>query len=403
MPKFKYTASTSDGRVVESEVEAQSGNEVLAFLASRELKPISITQRSESKLKKWTYLGRAITTVDQVFLAKHFALMLKVGTDLFRALDVLIADSDKPALRSFLREVRASLEKGRPFYTTFARYPKYFSPVFVNLIKSGEASGTLEKVFDNLSRMLAKQEDLRRKIKSALVYPILLLIASFLILVFLVTFVLPRIAEIFLQGTMEVPIFSKIVFTTGLFLANYIEWIGGIGLALVILLWYFLAKTTTGRRFFYQFLSWVPVIKKVARQIAVQRFAGTLASLLRAGVPILDALEITAGSVGSQKMKDGLLRIANEGVAKGLTLGDAFKREPAFPVAVSSLIAISEKAGNLDEILTTLSTFYESEIESSIRALVAFIEPVLLTIIGGVVAFIALSIIVPVYQLVGQF
>lgn len=403
MPKFKYTASTPDGRVIESEIDAQSANEVLSFLASRELKPISISYGKEPKIKRWSSFGRVITVMDQIFLTKHFALMLKVGTDLFRALDILITDADKPALRSFLGEVRSSLEKGQSFYTTFARYPKNFSPVFVNLIKSGEASGTLEDVFNNLSKMLTQQEDLRRKIKAALVYPILLLVASFLILLFLVTFVLPRIAEIFLQGTMEVPIFSKVVFSIGLFLAEYIQWISGIGLALLFLVWYFLAKTISGRRVFYKFLSLVPVVKKVIKQISVQRFAGTLASLLRAGVPILDALEITAGSVGNQKMKDGLMRIANEGVAKGLTLGEAFKRETAFPVAVSSLVAVSEKAGNLDEILTTLSTFYESEIESSIRTLVAFIEPVLLVLIGFAVALIALSIIVPVYQLVGQF
>lgn len=403
MPKFKYTASTTNGRIIEGELETESGSEVLAFLASRELKPITISREAEPKLGRQIYLGRAIAVVDQIFLTKHFALMLKVGTDLFRTLDILIADADKPALRSLLREIRASLEKGQPFYVTFARYPQYFSAVFVNLIKSGETSGTLERVFDNLSQMLSRQEDLRRKVRSALIYPVLLLIASFLILSFLVTFALPRIAAIFLQGDMKVPLFSRIVFAGGLFLADHIWSIAIIGLALIISLWYFLTKTISGRRLFYQFLGQLPVIKKVVREIAVQRFAGTLASLMRAGVPILDALEITADSVDNQKMRDALRRIASEGVAKGLTLGEAFKREEAFPVAVSSLVSISEKAGNLDDILTTLSTFYESEIESSIRTMVAFIEPVLLIIIGGVVALIALSIIVPVYQLVGQF
>lgn len=403
MSKFKYTASTSNGRIVEGELETESGSEVLAFLASRELKPIAISREAESKLGRRIHIGRMITAVDQIFLTKHLALMLKVGTDLFRTLDILIADTDKPALRSLLREVRGSLEKGQPFYVTFARYPKYFSPVFVNLIKSGETSGTLEQVFDNLSQMLSRQEDLRRKIKSALIYPILLLITSFLILSFLVTFALPRVAAIFLQGDMEVPFFSRMVFASGLFLAGHIWSITIIGLTLLISLWYFLAKTISGRRLFYQFLGKMPVIGKVVREIAVQRFAGTLSSLMRAGVSILDALEITANSVDNQKMRDALKRIANEGVAKGLTLGEAFKRETAFPVSVSSLVSISEKAGNLDDILTTLSTFYESEIESSIRTMVTFIEPVLLIIIGGVVALIALSIIVPVYQLVGQF
>lgn len=404
--KFKYTASTADGRIMEGEIEANSGAEVLSFLSSKGLKPISIANIDntvKSKLKKWNYLGSGIKAVDKIFMAKHFALMLKAGTNLFQALDILITDTESPALRSFLKEVRLSLEKGQPFFTAFSRHPKYFSPVFVNLIKAGEKSGTLERSFDNLSRMLSRQEDLRRKIRSALIYPIILIAASFLILIFLVTFILPRIASIFLEGNMEIPTFSKAVFSVGLFLSAYIKLISIIGVILLIAFWYFFAKTTTGRRLFYNFLGMVPVVKRIVRQIAVQRFSGTLASLLKAGVPIIDALEITAKSVGNQKMDDSLMRIANEGVAKGLTMGGAFKRESAFPVAVSSLIAVSEKAGNLDEILTTLSTFYESEIESSIRSLITFIEPVLLVVIGVIVAMIALSIIVPVYQLVGQF
>jgi type IV pilus assembly protein PilC len=147
----------------------------------------------------------------------------------------------------------------------------------------------------------------------------------------------------------------------------------------------------------------VPVIGKVIDKIAIQRFSGTLSSLLKAGVPIVNALEITATSINHQKMSAALMRIAQEGLSKGLSIGDAFKRETVFPASVTSLITISEQSGSLDEVLATLSTFYDSEIESAIKTMVAFIEPALLVLIGFVVALIALSIIVPVYQLVGQF
>ncbi|MFH1758997.1 MAG: type II secretion system F family protein [Patescibacteria group bacterium] len=402
--RFHYTATKLDGRIVEGELEAENSQEALAFLAARELRPISLSVAGKTRLKaRQIYLGKAINATDKIFLSKHLALMLKLGTDLFKALDILIADTDKPALKDFLQEIRGTLEKGQRFYVTFARYPNYFSPVFINLVKAGESSGNLGKTFEDLSEMLSKQEDLRRKISAALIYPIVLLVASFLILTFLVTFALPRIAAVFLQGGLEVPFFSKVVFAVGLFLADNIWLIGSLFLAVVGFLFYFFARTVTGRKVFFYLLNKIPVVGSVVRKVAIQRFASTLSTLMKAGVPIINSLEITAMSVGHQGMKDALNRIAKEGVARGLSLGEAFKRETVFPLAVNSLIAISEKAGHLDEVLATLSTFYDSEIESAIKTMVSFIEPALLVFIGAIVALIALSVIVPVYQLVGQF
>jgi type IV pilus assembly protein PilC len=402
--RFHYIATKANGRTVENDVEARSSDEVLAFLSAKGLTPVSITKaRKKGLASRQIYIGKAINATDKIFLAKHLALMLKVGTDLFRALDILITDTEKAPLRSLLKEIRSTLEKGQPFYVTFARYPKYFSPVFVNLVKAGEASGSLDTAFDNLSDILAEQEDLKRKIRAALIYPVLLLIGSFLIMTFLVTFALPKIAEVFMQGGMEVPTFSRTVFAIGLFLGDYVILIFGSFFILIIFLFYFFTRTVTGKHTLMNILGRVPVIGKVIDKIAIQRFSGTLSSLLKAGVPIVNALEITATSINHQKMSAALVRVAQEGLSKGLSIGDSFKRETVFPASVTSLITISEQSGSLDEVLATLSTFYDSEIESAIKTMVAFIEPALLILIGFVVALIALSIIVPVYQLVGQF
>jgi type IV pilus assembly protein PilC len=188
-----------------------------------------------------------------------------------------------------------------------------------------------------------------------------------------------------------------------LFLADYAWLLLGLFFFLAIVAWYFFGKTLVGKRMFSNFLGSIPVIGRVINRIAIQRFSGTLSSLLKAGVPIVNALEITATSINHQQMTQALRRIAQEGVSKGLSIGESFKREKVFPASVSSLIAISERSGHLDEVLATLSSFYDSEIESAIKTMVAFIEPALLILIGLVVALIALSIIVPIYQLVGQF
>ena len=157
------------------------------------------------------------------------------------------------------------------------------------------------------------------------------------------------------------------------------------------------------RKMLYRFFIHLPAVKTVVKKIAIQRFATTLAALLKSGLPILDALEITASAVGNDEVREALMRISREGISKGLTMGEAFKREPIFPRTVANLVSISEKSGHIEEILVTLANFYESEIDASLKTLISLLEPILLMGIGLIIAVIALSIIVPIYQLVGQF
>jgi len=398
--RFHYVASEPGGRVVEGDLEAQGPAEVLEWMASQGLRPVSV--RAMGGVDKRGLKGifsQSISVADKVFLTKYLALMLKVGTDLFKAIDILIAAFDKPAVKSLLIEVRDSLSKGQPFYGTFTKYPKYFSPVFINLIKAGEASGNLESVFDDLSKSLEKEQAIRGKIRGALIYPIVLVCLAMAILFLLATFALPRIAEVFLSGGIEPPTFSKIVFTVGLFLGNNVYIIIPLIILAVIGSWYFFQKTVMGKGVMGGIMNKTPIISNILYRLALQRFASTLSSLLRSGMPILDSLEITADSVGHAELKAALIRISREGISKGLTVGEAFRREPIFPRVVVNLIAISEKAGHIENILDTLADFYESEIDSSVKTLISFLEPALLLVIGFVVAVIALSIIMPVYQL----
>lgn len=402
--RYHYVAINQNGSMVEGDFDAQNTNEVFEYLGKNGLKPISLKKLKEfEKQGSFNFFGQSVTIADKIFLTRYLALMLKVGTDLFKALDILIADFEKPAVKALLLEMRMTLEKGQPFYSAFAKYPKVFSSVFVNLIKAGETSGNLEKIFEDLSFSLQKEQELRHRIKAALMYPVILLIVSALILILLVSFALPKIAEIFTSGGINPPTFSKIVFAVGIFLGKYMFIILGFFSVIVLFLWYIFAKTLAGRLFFYRFILKIPVVGNVLKQIALQRFAATLSSLLAAGMSIIDSLEITANAVGSEEIKNALVRISREGISKGLTIGEAFRKEPAFPRVIVNLMAISEKAGHVENILSTLSTFYEAEIDSSIKSLVAFLEPMLLLMIGTIIGTIALSIIIPIYQLVGQF
>jgi type II secretory pathway component PulF len=399
--RFHYVASAPTGKMIEGDIDAGAPAQVLEWMAGQGYKPISIKAITAESAKGWKgAIGQKITLADKVFLTKYLALMLKVGTDLFRAIDILINDFDKPILKTFLVEVRESLSQGKPFYTTFANYPQYFSSVIVNLIKAGEKSGNLENVFDNVSTNLEKDQDLQNRVKAALIYPVILVGVAMLVLTLMVVFVLPRIANVFSQTGVRPPLFSRIVFAIGLFFGSYSYIVIPLFIATAVFLWYFFFKNKIGRAMRSRILAKTPVVKNIIQRLAIQRFASTFASLLRAGLPIIEAIEITASAVGSDELKEALLRIAKEGIAKGLTVGEAFRRETYFPRVVTNLIAISEKAGHMEEVLETLSDFYASEVDASVKVLVSFLEPVLLLSLGLVIGLIALAVIVPIYQLV---
>lgn len=402
--QYHYIAAQTDGKIKEGNLEADAPEQALEQLAAIGLRPISVRPvKSFGVESKKLLFGSSITVIDKVFLTKYLSLMLKVGTDLFQAINILIEDFEKPAIKSLLLEVRSTLERGKPFYITFAKYPKIFSPVFVNLIKAGEASGNLEKIFEDLSTSLEKERDLRGKIKAALVYPVILLVASLLVLFFLVAGALPRIADVFETAGVEPPFFSRVVFSVGNFLNEYIVFIILLMVVAVVGGIIFVKKSTTARRLIHHMARRTPLVKGVMRRLALQRFAATLSALMQAGLPILESLEISAEAVGDEELRAAIVRISRERISKGVNVGDAFRREEAFPRVVTNLIAIGERAGHVEEILKTLATFYEGEIDSSIKTLVSFLEPGLLLFIGVTIGTIALSVIVPIYQLVGQF
>lgn len=400
--QFHYIASQPDGRIVESQIESKDVSEVLQFLVSRGLKPVSV-KPIDKNLGSKVIFGGKITLTDQIFISKYLSLMLKIGTGLLQAVNILIDDFDKLAVKRFLMEVRSNLEAGQPFFATFMRYPKVFSHVYINLVKAGESSGNLDSVFENLTTALTKEKMMKDQIKSALVYPILLLSTSVLILIFLVMFALPKIADVFLQSGFQPPLFSRVVFAVGLFFGNYGIFflvIFAVGFTAFILLF---KNSLPFKRVVVSLVNEIPLIRDVVRKIALQRFAAILSSLIKAGIPLTEALEITAQAVGQVQLKDALMRISREGLAKGLTVGEAFRREPFFPKTVVNLVAISERAGHIEEVLGTLSDFYMSEIDSSLKTLVSFLEPIMLLIIGFIIGMIALSIIIPIYQLTTQF
>ena len=399
---FHYVAADAAGQMTEGNLEGNDLQDALHWLAGKNLRPVSVKPVEEGK-KGITLFEAGITTSDKVFLTKYLALMLRVGTDLMSAINILIEDFDKAAVREFLLEVRENLSKGKPFYETFAAHPKVFSLTFVNLVRAAEKSGNLQKTFEDLSVSLEKDAELQSHVTSALIYPAVLIVIASGILIFLVTYALPKVAGVFTSSGIQPPLFSRITFGIGLFIGGNIMIIGP---AVVIILGgfvWFAWKTNTGRRLLDDILTHTPFVKNIYEQLAIQRMASTMSSLLSAGLPINQTLEIAAQTVGLRSYREALTRVTTEGLEKGLTIGEAFRREAVFPKVVTNLVAISERAGHLEEVLDTLAQFYATSVDSNITALVSLLEPAMLLVMGIMVAVIALSIIVPIYQLTTSF
>jgi len=401
---FHYLAQDFKGRIKEANINQPNLKAALEYLTSQNLRPVSVKPLTfESKKRRLSIFKETLTLTDKVFLTKYLALMLRVGTDLFSAIDILIEDFESGPVRRFLLEIRTNLEQGKPFWYSFSQHQEYFSPVVANLIKAGETSGNLEITLSQVSLDLERERDLSSKVKSSLIYPALLLVASFVMILFLTTYAVPKLGTMFLSTGQKIPTYTRIVLTIGMFLNRYVYLVFPLAFGIPIGLFFYFFRNKNGKANFNKILEKIPVARNLMEKLALERFSSVLSSLIRAGMPIIQAIEVTASAVGNPKYEAALLKISKEHLAKGLSIGDSFKKGKVFPPVVTNLLAIGEKAGHTEEILNTLSVFYESEIDISLKTLVAFIEPAMLVFLGVIIGGIALSLIVPVYQLVSQF
>lgn len=401
---FHYLAQDPKGRIKEANINQPNLKAALEYLTSQNLRPVSVKPLAfESKKRRISIFKETLTLTDKVFLTKYLALMLRVGTDLFSAIDILIEDFESGPVRRFLLEIRTGLEQGKPFWYSFSQHSEYFSAVIANLIKAGETSGNLEITLSQVSQNLERERDLSSKVKASLIYPAMLLVASFFMIVFLATFAVPKLGTMFLSTGQKIPVYTRLVLSTGMFLNHYIYIFVPLFITVPLGLFFYFSKSKNGKMNFTKILEKIPVARNLMEKLALERFSSVLSSLIRAGMPIIQAIEVTSTAVGNPKYEATLSRISKEYLAKGLSIGDSFKKERVFPSVVTNLLAIGEKAGHTEEILNTLSAFYESEIDVSLKTLVAFVEPVMLVILGVIIGGIALSLIVPVYQLVSQF
>lgn len=401
---YLYEAFNKSGAVVKGEVEAKDEKDVVYYLQTKDLIPSSIKAKSPVNrgLNVQMNLFQKVTDSDRIFLVRNLATAIKAGLSITEALDVLINETKNALMRDILLSVKTKVQQGGKVSDGFAAYSKYFPPVFIGLLKSGETSSQLDKTLNELSNHLAKEYALVRKVRSALVYPTLLLLASLGVVIFLIAFVLPRLAKTFALSGAQLPFITKaLLWMSAVITAKPLVTIAVF--ALIIIFAIYLKRSNWGKRVIAATLFHTPVVRDLIRRVALVRFTRTFGSLLSGATPILDALQISSEAVGNDYYRDAIIDTQNK-IREGVPLSKGFQEYPdLFPGLLISLIAVGERTGNIEYVLGTFANFYDEEVDAKLKDLTTLFEPILLLFMGLIVGTIAVSVLLPIYQLVGKF
>ena len=399
MANFSYEATNLQGTKVSGNVEATDRNTAIRELRKRGLKPL-VLKDATTKAKGFSLGGNKVKSDHIVIFTRELSAMVSAGVPLLRALNSLQGHSESPALKKILESVTKDVEGGAPLADSLEKFPNTFSSVYVNMVRAGEAAGILDDILKRLATQQEKNATMRKKIKSAMTYPMVLIFITILAFFGLMLFVIPQIGKIIkdLGGPdAQLPLLTQVMLGISGFLINFWYLIfPAIGVGVFFLLRFL--KTPKGKRILHATSLKLPGIKTIIMKVAVARFSRTFSALIGAGVPVLEALNVTAHAVGNVLYEEALLNAINE-VKNGVSLSSVIEKNPLFPAIVSQMLSVGEETGPTDTVLVKVADFYEEEVDVAIEGLSSIIEPVMIVFMGGMVGVIAASVMMPIANL----
>ena len=400
MPNFEYSIRDATGQVMPGASEAENEDILRKRLSEQGFDVVSIKQIKSKHTKKPGGYG-GIKKTELSIICRQFSTMIDAGVSLVRCLSVLEDQATNPRLKAILGDIRANVEGGESLTRSIEKYPNIFDRLFVGLVHAGEIGGTLEESLQRLSGFLEKDVELRRKVKAAMTYPLIILSFATMVVLLLMTFILPKFMGLFKDlGITELPAPTAILQNCSNFLVTKWYWMIIIVIVFVIAIRMF-ARTKVGRRALDRLKLKAPVFGKLSHKVALARFARTLATLLASGVPILQAMETVAGTVSNDIIAEAIYS-ARAAIREGERIGEPLARSGMFPPMVVQMITIGEESGSLDPMLAKVADFYEDEVDAAIDSLTSAIEPVLIVTLGVIVGFIVVSLFLPLVAVINN-
>ncbi len=402
MPLYSYVATSDNGaKTTKGTIEATDEAAVMQSLKKQNLRPLSVSSQKKSGLSLGGLLGPGkVKSDDLVIFTRQLSAMVGAGVPLLRSLNALEQHSESPALKSILVEVVKNVEGGATLGDSLAKHPNTFSDVYVNMVRAGEAAGILDEILKRLALQQEKNASIRKKVKSAMTYPMVLLVITVLAFFGLMLFVIPQIGKIILDlggPDAKLPLLTQIMLGISQFMIE--RWFIVIP-AFVAAVWGVLKylKTPNGRKQFHHIVLRVPAVNGVIRKVVVARFARTFSALTGAGVSIIETMTVTAHALGNVVYEESLLAAVDK-VKNGQQLSQVLEEDGLYPAIVSQMLAVGEETGQTDTVLVKVAEFYEEEVDTAINGLSSIIEPVMIVIMGGAVGLIAASVMGPIASL----
>lgn len=402
MPEYQYTARTAEGKLIKDQMRMKDEQALSDYLKNKQLILTSAKEISKKgKFSIQTLLDglSKVPIVEKIFFTQNLSIMVRTGFSLAQALNTIQLQTQNKQFKSIIGEVQRDVENGITFSNALAQHPKVFPELFTNMIAAGEASGKLDEILLTLTNQMKKDHAIMSKVKSAMMYPSVIVVAMVGIGTIMMITVVPQLLTIFDQSETELPLTTKGL----IFISDSIQSFGiYIAIALIILVYLLnrLRKTTKGKYYFHLMLIRAPLVSNIIKKINLARFTRTLSSLLKTDIPIVQTLQIISKTLGNVHYQQAMLE-ASEKVKKGITIVKSLELKPKlFPPIVTQMINIGEESGTLDSITEEIANFYEEDVDQTMSGLSSIIEPVLMLVIGGIVALLALSVLQPMYGLV---
>jgi type IV pilus assembly protein PilC len=399
MADFAYKIVNAKGQTVSGVITAVSRAAAVTDLRNQGNHPISV-QETKAKNAGKSFGKSKVKMRDLVIFTRELSTMISAGVSLPRCMDTLSNQFDNKNFREVIGSINHDVEGGAPLAEAMAKFPNIFSDVYVNMIRAGEAGGILDEILKRLATQVEKDASIRKKIRSAMAYPIVILTVTIIAFFGIMLFIIPKIGKIFkdLGGpNAQLPVYTRAMLTISNFMIHNIIFVA-IAMASLIFGFRHYVHTEKGRFRWHGFLLKMPIIGTIVTKISVARFARTFSSLMGAGVSVLDSLEVTGRAVGNKVIQKELVRIAEE-VRNGQPLGKQLLSAKHFPPIVGQMMSVGEETGKIDEVLVKVADFYEEEVDAVIDGLSSIIEPFMIIILGGIVGLIAASVMGPIANL----
>jgi len=396
MARYRYSGRDKRGKK-QGVVTAQSKREAMVQLKEKGIKVTEITEVPETLLTKEITFGSTVKLQDFVIYLRQFATLIKAGISVVEATSILAEQTESKALRKALLVVEQDLKDGNPLSTATAKHKKVFSSMFVNMIRAGEATGSMDETLERLANHFEKQHYTKQKIISALTYPIAIAIIAFIVVIFLLVSVVPTFVDMFADFGSELPAITKFVLSASEFMQKF-WWLVGL-LVVGMVVGITLVKNNKSSKYYLDyFLLRLPIFGKILQKAAIARMTRTLSSLFSSSVPILQAISIVENIIENEVIAKVLVK-SRSALEQGQSLTVPMKAHWVFPPLVTQMIAIGEETGSLDEMLAKVADFYEKEVDTATDRLKSLIEPIMIVFLASIVGTIVSSILIPMFEI----